>query len=306
MSDQLHYTDHGLLTWEWWGLSPAGNATTMTPWKKSWARGYRFIDVFLVGAGAGGGAGRNKGSEGQAGGGGGGGYSGGIVTARFFVDHLPDVVYFGLPNGGAGGVAAGGATGGYATMCLRPTIVGFAPEFILITSGGSIVGGAVGASGGGAGGTASLAALTTASWSNIALSWTARVGATGGAGGNNAAGNSPPITLAFTGGAGGAGGTLAGFTGGSVVVDPFISVPGGAGGVAPEPGADGLWLRDSPHHSWFSTGGSGGGSNNTAGVVGGRGGNGAPGAGGGGGGTGVAGGGVGGDGGPAYLYLVAS
>lgn len=317
MSDMQHFANDEQQVWEWLGLSDRTGTTNAMwePWQKSWVRNYNFLDIFMVGAGAGGGAGAAA-AAGNPKGGGGGGSSGGLVTARFALSVLPDVVYFLLPQGALGGTGTAGAGNPGANaiqahMSARNASITSA-DLILVTSnsqsgGGS--GGTTGAAGpGGSGGSTPTA--TTQAWDEMAYAWLPRAtrdGASGGGvAGSGAVGADALTPLGvISGGAGGAGSRTADFAGGNILAFGQVpQVPGGLAGGGD--GGGGLWYRDSPFHPWFASGGAGGGSTNTAATAGGRGGSGAPGCGGGGGGAGTSVGGNGGDGGHSYLLLVVS
>jgi hypothetical protein len=298
-------------TWRWSGLSSTGAfavPNSLEPWKKSWAKGCRFLSVWMIGAGGGGGGGHTK-AVGAAGGGGGGGGSGGIVRAIFPLDALPETVYFYLPQGGRGGGAGvAGEVGGRGMMTMRPSSASTLSEIFLLTGDADAGGGGngTGAARGGGGTNSTVAVLTSATLSSLALAWSPIVGIAGAVGGNQGGGagaNNSAATL-LSGGAGGGGSQAADFAGGTVTgAAHMTSITGGLAG--PNEGASGLWTRESPFYPWYATGGAGGGSTNTAGTTGGRGGNAAPGCGGGGGGAGVVAGGAGGNGGDAYALIIA-
>ena len=305
MSDQLHFIDHDNRIFEWWGLSVPG-APTVQPWSKSWVKGARFLDVFLVGAGAGGGGGTQKAVDGSASGPG-GGASGGMVRARFILDTLPDTIYVFLPQGAAGGVSGGNGGNAEIASIILPhaDLAALTAKDLLLASSATASTGGLNASTGGTGGTVTTG--PTCLGSTLA---TALIGSPALAGVNGTTVASANVTtfLGVTGGAPGGGTVTVTTRGGGAINITSSTIPIVAGGqaVLPGVGLPGLWWRENPWQGWVSTGGSGGGSTNVAATVGGKGGDGAPGSGGGGGGVGTAAGGEGGRGGDSYLLLIAS
>lgn len=255
-------------------------------------KGARLLQMVTQGPGGNGGSGFGAAAATARGGGGGGGVG---ATSRLLIpaEFLPEILFV------QPGIA--GAAANNSRINVRP-VNAFGVETVLYAGPGSAGGNGSATAAGAAAGSAAIATIGNTLFQCYGL-WTALAGAgsiaggahTGAVGGNVTYGNGG---ILLSGGAGGAGCTVAEFAGGILAgAGMFEGLPGGvAGGGNGHNGLIGF-------RPLFTSGGTGGGSSNT--IVGGKGGDGGPGSGGGGGGAGVTTGGAGGKGGNGFIYITA-
>jgi len=271
--------------------NPGGWQTWIKP------RGAKSINILCIGAGGGGGS-YNAIQQAP-----GGGAAAGYVRATYQANILPDVLYVQTGIGGAGTTTSpqNGGTGSVSYVSIVPDSTSRAN--IVCISSATVAGGGAGASGG-AGGVASAAATpVSASFLNLATSFTAAAGTTGGVGSRSTGQINVTGSILLTPGTGGGGGlgVNVAYPGGNILANgpvPFVS--GGFATINSTPsgrGNDGIIIYKPV---LIFLGGTGGGCVRNGAAKAGDGGNGAYGCGGGGGGFSTSGpqgmGGRGGDG----------